>query len=96
MLFGRRYSKEERVIAQQEKKRAEELATAEIAEEREDSTKEVNQLEAEAKTNQSDKSLQNVGQKAKGAKGLNQKNGGYEKKGRKRYKHERQGSGFFG
>ena len=58
VLFGRRYSKEERVIAQQEKKRAEELATAEIAEERKILTKEVNQLEAEAKPNQSDKSLQ--------------------------------------
>ena len=57
-LFGRRYSKEERENVLEEKKKAEELATLEIAEERKILTKEVNKLEAQAKANKSDKALQ--------------------------------------
>ena len=57
-LFGRRYTKEEQKNAQEERKRAEELATLKIAEERKILTKEVNKLEAEANANESDKALQ--------------------------------------
>ena len=56
-LFGRRYTKKEQKNAQEEKKRAEELATLEIAEERKILTKEVNKLEGQAKANESDKAL---------------------------------------
>jgi hypothetical protein len=56
-LFGRRYTKKEQKNAQEEKKRAEELATLEIAEERKILTKEVNKLEVEAKDKESDKAL---------------------------------------
>ena len=70
-LFGRRYTKEEQKNAQEEKKRAEELATLEIAEERKTLTKEVNKLEAQAKANQSDKPLQKtVAHKQKELKAL--------------------------
>jgi hypothetical protein len=59
-LFGRRYTKEEQGIAREEKKRAEELATLEIAEERKILTREVNKLEAEAKANVGNKPLQKI------------------------------------
>ena len=59
-LFGRRYTKEEQEIAREEKKRAEELATLEIAEERKILTREVNKLEAEAKANVGNKPLQKI------------------------------------
>ena len=59
-LFGRRYTEEEQKNAQEEKKRAEELATLEIAEERKILTKEVNKLEAEAKAKESEKSLKKM------------------------------------
>ena len=59
-LFGRRYTKEEQEIAREEKKRAEELATLEIAEERKILTREVNKLEAEAKANAGNKPLQKI------------------------------------
>ena len=56
MIFVRsKYTQKEQAIAREEKKRAEDLATAEIAEERKILTREVNQLEAEAKSNKSDK-----------------------------------------
>ena len=70
-LFGRRYTKEEQKNAKVEKKRAEELATLEIAEERKILTKEVNKLEAEAKANESDKAFQKtVARKQKELKAL--------------------------
>ncbi len=70
-LFGRKYTQKEQAIAREEKKRAEDLATAEIAEERKILTKEVNQLEAEAKGNKSDKPLQkNLARKQKELKDL--------------------------
>ena len=68
-LFGRKYTQKEQAIAREDKKRAEDLATLEIAEERKILTKEVNQLKAEAKTNGSDKSLQKT--LAKKQKSLN-------------------------
>jgi hypothetical protein len=55
--FNRRLTKDERVAAQKEKTKAEELATLEIAEERKILTKEVNALEDQVKENESDKSL---------------------------------------
>ena len=70
-LFGRRYTKEEQKNAQEERKRAEELATLKIAEERKILTKEVNMLEAEANANESDKALQKtVASKQKELKAL--------------------------
>lgn len=70
-LFGRRYTKEEQKNAQEERKRSEELATLEIAEERKILTKEVNMLEAEANANESDKALQKtVASKQKELKAL--------------------------
>ncbi|MDG0965628.1 MAG: DUF1588 domain-containing protein [Opitutales bacterium] len=70
-LFGRRYTKEEQKNAQEERKRAEELATLKIAEERKILTKEVNKLEAEANANESDKALQKtVASKQKELKAL--------------------------
>ena len=70
-LFGRKYTEEEQAIAREKKKRLEELATAEIAEERKVLTKEVNQLEAEVKTKQSDKLLQkNLARKQRELKNL--------------------------
>ena len=70
-LFGRKYTQKEQAIAREEKKRAEDLATAEIAEERKILTREVNQLEAEAKSNKSDKPLQkNLARKQKELKDL--------------------------
>ena len=58
--FNRKLTKDERAIARKEKTRAEELATFEIAEERKILTKEVNALEAQARENQSDKSLKKL------------------------------------
>ena len=70
-LFGRKYTQKEQAIAREEKKRAEDLATAEIADARKILTKEVNQLEAEAKSNKSDKPLQkNLARKQKELKDL--------------------------
>jgi hypothetical protein len=58
--FNRRLTKDEIATARNEKTKAEEFATFEIAEERKILTKEVNALEAQVKESQSDKSLKKI------------------------------------